>query len=726
MTLPKPAVLILDVALAGMAAAVALLAARSTWNSPAVVLALSVAALPALVLLVAERPAAALGVFVAGQVLEAFEYRTPVGTVSFSVIILSLLLLFHWRSAVNALRTERDVVVASVLFGGWVASYALRLRYAPASAVAREVVTVVSFGAVVATGLAVARRTHVVRSVGIGATSALLFLGACGVLASLGAIPAPDRITTAPRALLGFGSPIERNYGLNVAFDSVASLVPLCVPWLLVSFAAERGRRRLGVAATLVSFLLVIVFVFQAREIVVQLVVAMLATACVLRPRMGWIVSAIALPLLITGLVAMERMDRLSSDTRSAPLRHIVTVSKEDPQRLLLGTDEDRFYRESLSNSVALVQATRNFTDFAIHNFFLSNLVAGGILAFVLTGLLFAVVMRRGWRLWRSNQDDNDARVLFVACFVVLVTLLLESERANDIGYWLLAGLLLGRPLREVSAAEPSSELAVPKMHLRLVQVRTAIAMPLGMVRRSVQRNFGALLVPLLLVPGMAVGIALAHAPKRTAIGYVTFTERPAERAYFGNPPLVLRTLEVRSGRLALRVRSTNRTTLVTVESSATRAQDAARRVNGYLNAYVPWYEGAAIGRLRAGIRLLRAQLARLRDHPDAAKKEAFNSQYRQLKRLSHQSIGRFSALQRAEVVKVTPIGITCAIAIALGLFLGLGAALAAEMLSVRNTEIADVTARAASRSEATAVASHHTSDMDRGTPRPPQSRQAG
>ena len=163
-TLPRPAILTLSAGLAGAAAGVAALAARSTWDPPALVLALTIVAVPALVLLAAEWPAAALGVFVAAQVLEAFEYPTAVGTVSFGVILLGLLLLFHWRSVLDTIHRDRYLLVATVLFGGWVATFALRVRYEPASSAAREVVTVLGFGAYAAAGIAVARCRNVIRN----------------------------------------------------------------------------------------------------------------------------------------------------------------------------------------------------------------------------------------------------------------------------------------------------------------------------------------------------------------------------------------------------------------------------------------------------------------------------------------------------------------------------------------------------------------------------------
>jgi hypothetical protein len=691
-TLPRPAILTLSAGLAGAAAAVAALAARSTWDPPALVLAITIVAVPALVLLAAERPAAALGVFVVGQVLEAFEYPTAVGTVSFGVILLGLLLLFHWRYVLDAIRRDRDLVVASVLFGGWVATFAFRVRYEPASSVAREVVTVLGFGAFAAAGIAVARSRHAVRNVGIGATSALLILGVCGVLASLGAIPAPHRIGGAARDFLWFSNPIRRNYGLNVAFDSVALLVPLSVSWLLVSLASHRGRRRIAAAGALTALLLFMVFVFQAREMVVQLALAVLATACVVRPKVGWIVAIAALPIVAAGTIHLVNLDKTSSDIRLVPDRYVFTVLAHDPQRFLLGMNENGFFNESIKSSPALVASTQTGT-YSVHSFFLSNLVAGGIGAFTFTVLLFVVIFLRAWRLWRLAPSDSDGRVLLIACVVVLVTLLLETVQSNAAGYWILAGLVLGFPLRRRDGAEAEErpERGASYIHPRLVPASAWPGIPIG-VYNSARRHRVAVALPLLLVPTIAVALALSNAPTRSAAGHVSFTELPLEQQYFGNPPLILRTDDVRSGRVSLTVDNSARTTSVTVRATADRPRVAAARVNAYLTAYVAWHERVASARLTAAIERLRARIASLRAPRDAEKRRVLASRLDQMERLSFLPIGRPSTLERVEIPP-SPGWSTVAVfavALGLGLFLGLGAAVAADALSVRHRGIGD------------------------------------
>ena len=693
MTLPRPAILVLSAGLAGAAAAVAALAARSAWDPPALVLALTIVATSALVLLAAARPAAALGILVAGQVLEAFEYSTAVGTVSFGVVLLGLLLLFHWRYVLDAIRRHRDLVVATVLFVGWVGTYAFRVRYEPASSAAREAVTVVGFGALVAAGIAVAPYRHAVRNVAVGATAALVILGVCGVLASVGAIPAPHRIGGQARDFLWFSSPIKRNYGLNVAFDSVALLVPLSVSWLLVSLASRRGRRRIAAAGVLIVLLLLMVFVFQAREMIVQLAVAVLATACVVRPKVGWVVATAALPIVAAGVIHLVALDKTSSDVRLVPERYVFTVLAHDPQRFLLGTSESRFFSESVRSSPSLVAATQA-GDYSVHNFFLSNLVAGGVAAFAFTVLLFGVIFRRAWRLWRSSPSDSDSRTLLVACVAVLVTLLMETVQANAAGYWILAGLTLGFPSsgRDGVEAEQRPGWGAWQAPPRLVSASAWLGVPMR-VADSARRHRVAVAVPLLLVPAIAVALVLSNAPTRSATGHVAFTELPLERQYFGNPPLILRTHEVRSGRVSLRVDNSARTTSVTVRATADRPRDAAARVNAYLDAYVAWHERAAFARLTGAIERLRARIASLRAPHDAKKRRVLTSRLDQMVELSYVPLGRASTLERVELPpQGWSIVAVFAVGLGLGLFLGLGAAVAADALSLSYRGIGAIT----------------------------------
>ena len=689
-TLPRPAILILYAGLAGAAAAVAALAARSTWHAPALVLAITIVVLPALVLLAAVRPAAALGVFVAGQVLEAFEYSTAVGTISFGVILLGLLLLFHWRYVWDRIRSDRDLVIATILLGGWVATYAFRLRYEPASTAAREVVTVLSFGAYAAAGIAVARCRHVIRNVGIGATAALLILGICGVLASVGAIPAPSRIDAA-RDFLWFSNPIRRNYGLNVTFDAVALLVPLSVSWLLVSFMSSRGRGRIAAAGTLIALVFLMLFVFQAREMIVQLMVAVVAAACVVRPKVGWIATAVALPIVVLGVIHLVALDKTSSDVRLVPDRYVFTVLAHDPQRFLLGTSESGFFNESIRSSPSLVAATQT-GDYSVHNFFLSNLVAGGVAAFAFTVLLFALILRRAWRLWRSAPSDSDSRVLLIACVVVLVTLLMETVQQNAAGYWVLVGLVLGFPLvrRAGAEAEERPELVASYTHPPPVPASAWVGVP-SRVAESARRHRVAVAVPLLLVPTIAIALALSNAPTRSEVGHVTFTELPLERQYVGDRPLVLRTDDVRSGLVSLTVDSSGPSTSVTARATAERPRDAAARVNAYLDAYSAWHERAASARLSAAIERLQARIAALHAPRDAEKRQALTGKLDQMERLSYLPIGQPTTLERVELPpRGWSIVAELALALALGLFLGLGAAVAADALSVRYREIGD------------------------------------
>jgi hypothetical protein len=301
----------------------------------------------------------------------------------------------------------------------------------------------------------------------LGATAALLVLAACGILASIGAIDAPTRIGGSARQLLGFSSPFRRNYGLNVPFDSVALLVPLSVPWLLLTAVSARRRERVLATVSAGALLFAAAFVFQAREMLAQFAVAGLMTVVVVRPRVGAIMAGALAPLLIAGAIKLATVDQTSSDVRIANTRYVVSTIVHSPQTFLAGSDENAFFLNSVKSSPNLVAALRasygppTSSSYAIHNFFLSNLVAGGIAAFALTALMFSVVMHHALRAWQARPQLFASRALVVAGAVVLVTLLLEPVRANAVGNWLLAGVILGTTVGE-EATHRASRRARP------------------------------------------------------------------------------------------------------------------------------------------------------------------------------------------------------------------------------------------------------------------------
>jgi uncharacterized protein involved in exopolysaccharide biosynthesis len=173
--------------------------------------------------------------------------------------------------------------------------------------------------------------------------------------------------------------------------------------------------------------------------------------------------------------------------------------------------------------------------------------------------------------------------------------------------------------------------------------------------------------------------------------GHVAFTEVPLERQYFGNPPLILRTAAVRRGRVSLIAHNSASTTSVTVRATADRPQDAAERVNAYLDAYVAWHERAAVARLTAAIERLRVRIASLRAPRDAEKRSVLTSRLDQMERLSYVPLGRPSTLERVEIPRQGWwIVAVFAIALGLGLSLGLGAAVAADALSLCYRGIGD------------------------------------
>jgi hypothetical protein len=113
--------------------------------------------------------------------------------------------------------------------------------------------------------------------------------------------------------------------------------------------------------------------------------------------------------------------------------------------------------------------------------------------------------------------------------------------------------------------------------------------------------------------------------------------------------------------------------------------------VNAYLDAYVAWHERAASARLSTAIQRLQARIASLHASRDAEKRQALTSRLDQMVRISYLPIGQPTTLERVELPpQGWSIVAEFAIALALGLFLGLGAAVAADALSVRYGEIGD------------------------------------
>lgn len=429
----------LCLALAGTLGAVVPL---SSYSVPFTAILLGLASLPLLILLVDKRPALALGTFVAVQPLEAFEVRTPIGTGSVGLLVLVLLLVRHGDKFLSKLKTERPLRLVAALLLLWMVAYPLRIGHEDAAAVARQMITMASFLAIAVVGASLSAERDILGAVAKGAVVALVTLGMAGVLVSYGIIPEPDRISE-PRSVLGINSPFSRNYGLNVPFDAVAVLFPLCVPYFAVKLMRPNmavGARCSSVVA-LASVLLPALLIFQSRGMVIQVMLALAVSAIIIRPRLAPFVGALGMAAVVALSGELVETDIISSGLRTASYSKVIENVVWSPSDFVFGVDENEFYTRTAA-SIGAGQAVSN--DNAVHNLFLSNLVAGGYVSFLLLASAYWLLLLHTLRLWRARPKVFEQQVLLVAVVLALFAISVEPVRAGVVGSWLVMGLALG------------------------------------------------------------------------------------------------------------------------------------------------------------------------------------------------------------------------------------------------------------------------------------------
>jgi hypothetical protein len=421
-----------------------------------VVLLFGLAILPFLYVLARDRPVVAFGAFVGIQFMEAFELQTPVGTFSVGIVLLGVLLALHWARVREAVTGSRPVAVATLCLVAWLLLHLLRFSYADAPAdILRQIITNGSFVAVFLLAVAFAREPNAWQAVGVGATVSLLVLGACGVLVGLGYLPAPDRIEP-PRPLLGVTSPFDRNYGLNVPFDAVAFMGPVCLPFLTLTALSGRMSHRLTASVALGSLILIILFVFQARGLTLQAAACLAIVLAFRAPKLAVVAALCCIPLIVGGLSTISNDRRpnydravISTQLRTATLGYILRQLPADPGRFLSGQDEKKFYLTALEqapNPLLLTVAANQ--DDEVHNVFLGELVAGGYLAFLAILVPYAIAARQAVRALRFERSFRT-ELGFTALVLMAIALSVEPGTANIVGCWVALGLIVGAPLRK-------------------------------------------------------------------------------------------------------------------------------------------------------------------------------------------------------------------------------------------------------------------------------------
>lgn len=440
------------------------------------VLVVTLAAAPLLAWLASRYPAAALGLMVAAQPLAAFEVVTPIGSPSPSIILLALVLGTNATAIGLAYKTRPLFRTTAWVLALWIASYALRIQYEDVGLVVRQIITLSSFAAVMIAASALANERRVLSWTVAGAVVALSFLGVLGVLGSTGVIPMTSA-GAAPRTLLGVLSPFTRNYGLNLPNDTLDVLFPLAVSGTLVGLFRKDSswRLRLSSAVGLVAVSLAALLVFQSRSMLAQLGVALVVALWVTGLPLRKLLIVPALVLCAGAAQSILQSDPTASTLHLQSILGSIQAVLNDPLAYLTGQNENLLFMRQATQA-GLAQAIGN--DNAVHNLFLSNLIGGGYVAFLLICIAYfrpvVVLARETMR----RPDRRDLQVLAVAAAAMLVSVSVEPVRAVVLGNWLVLGLMVG------------AEALQPRRESRLIdQMERPKAWPFSSADRSIQRS---------------------------------------------------------------------------------------------------------------------------------------------------------------------------------------------------------------------------------------------
>jgi hypothetical protein len=387
-------------------------------------------------------PLALLGAFVFLQVFEEYQYTSPAGSITLGLVALGF--LFARSQFWNRVAESGALRVGFGLLVIWMATALLRVTYEPLGLAVRDTIKAASYLAVVAVAAGLATRSGAVRAAAIGASLGLLFLGALGVLASEGVIPYLASRHGGAREFFGMLMPFERNYGLTIGYDSVALLAPIAVAYCAVHI----GRLRPAITLVVLAFLFVTVF--QARGLVLQVLIALAAIPVLRRPRYGWTLLPLcgALAFAIAGYVTS--VDEISSAGRTAVHDQIFADVRANPGSFVTGRDQYEYAADALTQA-DLALAFEVWDKVPIHNFFLSELVAGGWLAFLALSAAYVTMLVVAFRRWRTDPSDLISQTLLLAALLVTFESYVEPVAANVAGLWLVFGFVLGRGLPSVA-----------------------------------------------------------------------------------------------------------------------------------------------------------------------------------------------------------------------------------------------------------------------------------
>jgi hypothetical protein len=408
-------------------------------------------------LILLDFPLVLLGTFVFLQILEEYDYNTPFGTITLGLFALGLLFA-HSRFS-ERLAKSGALNLGFGFLVVWMATALLHVTYEPLGLAERDTIKAASYLAVVAVAAGFATRSGAVRAAAIGAAAGLLLLGVLGVLASEGVIPYLASRHGGSRDFFGMTVPFERNYGLTVGYDSVALLAPIAVAYSAVHI----GRRRHAIA--LLAFAFLFTTVFQARGLMLQVIIALAAIPVLRRPGRGWVLIPVFAAIAFAMVGRLNSVDELSTTGRTAVQDQIFADVRADPGSFLTGRDQYTYFLDAIRHAggQALVNAFSGFETVPIHNFLLSNLVTGGWLAFLALVGAYATMLIVVFRRWLADRSDPISQTLLVAAVLVTFESAIEPVAANIAGLWLVFGFALGRGLPSKRSANEVPALFPPK-----------------------------------------------------------------------------------------------------------------------------------------------------------------------------------------------------------------------------------------------------------------------
>lgn len=419
-------------------------------SAPPTVLICTIAATPLLAWVTSRFPAVSLGLLVAIEPLEAFSFATPLGDISPGIVMLMLLLIMNAERVRCAYSTRPLFRATFWVLALWIGSYVFRVNYEDPGLVARQMITIASFVAIMVAAAGLAGERRVLGWTTAGAVVALSVLGFLGALAGLGIIPLSG-VSQAPRELLGILSPFTRNYGLSLPNDTLDVLFPLAVAGTLVGLFSRDSLWgvRVASAAGLVAVVLAALLVFQSRSMLAQLGVALVVAA--------WVTGIpfrklLAIPLLVSCAIAAQSImsiDATATTLHAASIFGSIDAVLNDPLSYVLGRSENALFAQEAAQA-GLAAAIGN--DNAVHNLFLSNLIGGGYVAFLLICIAYLRPIGLAIRGAVRRPCSRELQVLAIAAAATLVAVSVEPVRANILGSWLVLGLIVG-----TAALQPKS-----------------------------------------------------------------------------------------------------------------------------------------------------------------------------------------------------------------------------------------------------------------------------